>query len=90
MIIYDEEEYAIKSDIYEILKEAIKMVKLELLNQEWYFLHVQIERLIKENPDNYIAKNILNKLVDNSPKLEFANEFKFQKEYECIWIGLSK
>lgn len=62
------------------------MVNLPLLNKEWYFLYVQLEKIIKENPDNHIAKNILEKLVENLPKL---NDIKsdFQKEYECFWVG---
>ena len=62
------------------------MINLQLTNKEWYFLHVQIERLIRENPDNYIPKNILDKLAENCPKF---NDIKadFKQEYESIWIG---
>ena len=62
------------------------MVNLQLSNKEWYFLHVQIENIIKENPDNYIAKRILEKLAENCPKLEDIKS-DFQREYECIWVG---
>lgn len=62
------------------------MVNLPLLNKEWYFLHVQLENMVKENPDNYIAKNIFEKLVENLPKLSDIKS-DFQKEYDCIWIG---
>lgn len=62
------------------------MVDLQLTNNEWYFLHVQIEKLIKENPHNYIPKSILEKLAVNCPKLEDV-KYVFKQEYNCEWIG---
>lgn len=62
------------------------MVNLQLSNREWYFLHVQLENIIKENPENYIAKNILEKIVENLPKLSDIKS-DFQKEYDCVWVG---
>lgn len=60
------------------------MVNLQLTNKEWYFLHKQIENIINENPDNYIAKAILYKLSKNCPKLDDIKS-EFKKEYECRW-----
>ncbi len=59
--------------------------KKELTNKEWYFLHVQMENIIKEQPDNHIAKAILHKLVDNHPNLDDIKS-DFKMEYECNWI----
>ncbi len=61
------------------------MVNLELTNKEWYFLHVQIEKLIKENQHSHIAKDLLIKLAENRPKLD-NTKLEFKKEYECQWI----
>lgn len=61
------------------------MVNLQLTNKEWYFLHVQLEKLIKENPHNYIPKEILSKLSENRPNLTDIKA-DFAKEYECEWI----
>ena len=47
---------------------------------------MQIENTIKENPDNHIAKSVLEKLAENCPKLENIKS-DFQKEYTCVWIG---
>lgn len=62
------------------------MINLQLSSQEWYFLHIQIEKLIKENPNNHIPKGILEKLAENA---SFLNNTKheFKKEYECVWGG---
>lgn len=62
------------------------MVDLQITNKEWYFLHVQMERLIRENPHNYIPKNILNKLAENCPKLDDI-KVDFKQEYECVFKG---
>jgi hypothetical protein len=61
------------------------MINLQLTNKEWYFLHIQIENILKEHPDNHIAKNVLIKLTESCPSL---NDFKseFENEYECTWI----
>lgn len=61
------------------------MVNLQLTNKEWYFLHIQIEKVIKENSDNYIAKDLLIKLVKNCPRLD-DSKLEFKKEYESQWI----
>lgn len=62
------------------------MINLALSNKEWYFLHVQLEKLVKENPNNHIAKGLFEKLIINLPMI---NDIKseFQKEYDCVWIG---
>ena len=61
------------------------MVNLQLTNKEWYFLHVQLEKIIRENPSNYISKDILNKLADNCPNLTDIKT-EFAMEYECEWM----
>lgn len=60
------------------------MITLSLTNKEWYFLHIQIEEILKKNPDNHIAKAILEKLVDNSPSLDDIKT-EFKTEYDTIW-----
>lgn len=61
------------------------MVNLQLTNKEWYFLHSQIEQTVKENQDNYIAKDLLHKLAENCPKLDdIKSEFKTECEYRWI------
>jgi len=60
------------------------MITLSLTNKEWYFLHIQIEEMLKKNPDNHIAKAILEKLVDNSPSLDDIKT-EFKTEYDTIW-----
>lgn len=60
------------------------MITLSLTNKEWYFLHTQIEEMLKKNPDNHIAKAILEKLVDNSPSLDDIKT-EFKTEYDTIW-----
>lgn len=62
------------------------MVNLQLTNKEWYFLHTQIKKVIKEVPHNYIAKGILEKLAENRPLLSDI-KYEFQREYDCVWIG---
>lgn len=63
------------------------MTTITLTNKEWYFLHIQMENIIKQNPDNHIAKNILEELILNRPLLsEITNEVKFKQEYECKWV----
>lgn len=64
---------------------VINMINILLTNSEWYFLCVQIEKILTKNPDNHIAKNILNKLAENCPSLDDI-KFDFKKEYECIGI----
>lgn len=71
------------------MKGGVNIVNLQLSNKEWYFLHIQLENIIKENPDNYIAKNIFEKLVENLPKLNDVKD-DFKMEYECIWVGDNK
>lgn len=60
------------------------MITLSFTNKEWYFLHIQIEEILKKNPDNHIAKAILEKLVDNSPSLDDI-KIEFKTEYDTIW-----
>ena len=60
------------------------MITLSLTNKEWYFLHIQIEEMLKKNPDNHIAKAILEKPVDNSPSLDDIKT-EFKTEYDTIW-----
>ncbi len=62
------------------------MVEITLTNKEWYFLHVQLEKIVGENPNNYISKSILEKLAINCPKLDDV-KIQFAQEYECEWIG---
>lgn len=63
----------------------VKIIKLELSNIEWHFLHIQIEKFIKENQGNHIAKSIFNKLIENLPNIKNI-KFEFSKEYESNWI----
>lgn len=64
----------------------ITIVNLKLTNAEWYFLHIQIENIIKNNPDNHVAKSILEKLAQNCPELDSIKS-DFKVEYESQWIG---
>lgn len=65
-------------------RKEIDMVNLPLTNNEWYFLHRHLEKLINKNPHNHIPKNILDKLVENAPKLEDI-KIDFKQEYECVF-----
>jgi hypothetical protein len=60
------------------------MVNLQLTYREWYFLHIQVEKLLKENPSNHIAKDLLTKLAKNAPLLKDIKS-DFKQEYECIF-----
>lgn len=60
------------------------MVGITLTSKEWYFLHTLIEKALKDNPNNHIAKNILTELAENAPLLK--NDVEFKREYECEWI----
>lgn len=62
------------------------MIKLTLSNKEWYFLHVQLEKLVKETPNNYIIEGIFEKLIDSRPTIDDI-KCDFRKEYDCVWIG---
>lgn len=42
--------------------------------------------MIKDNPNNHIAKEILVKLAQNCPNLSDI-KLEFAQEYECVWIG---
>lgn len=62
------------------------MVYLQLTNKEWYFLHVQMENIIKEQPDNHIARELRYKLGENCPNLDDIKK-EFKLEYNCEWIN---
>lgn len=64
---------------------VITVVNISITNREWYFLHVQMEEVLKKNPDNHIAKDILVKLVENCPSLDDIKS-GFKHEYESIWM----
>lgn len=70
-----------------LIDNKTNMIELKLTSKEWYFLHIQMERFVKENQHNYIPKDILCKLAENSPKLDnIKNELKFEMEYESIFV----
>lgn len=56
------------------------MVNLQLTNKEWYFLHQQVLNSLKDDPDNYIANSIFNKIIENLPKIDDI-KIEFQQEY---------
>ncbi|MEK4025333.1 hypothetical protein [Sporosarcina sp. FSL W7-1283] len=60
------------------------MINIQLTNREWYFLHVQVENIIKYSPDNRIAKGLIAKLGENYPSLGDVKK-KFKMEYESTW-----
>lgn len=61
------------------------MIEICLTNREWYWLMVQLDRIIKEFPNNHMAKGILEELNNNKPLTN--NSYDFNMEYECEWIG---
>ena len=59
------------------------MISIELSKSEWYFLYIQLCEIIKNNPNNHIAENIFNNLVDNMPTIvDTKNEYGFKQEYD--------
>ena len=66
------------------------MVNLNLTNNEWYALHVHIENLLKQYPDNRYLNSIILKLSDNCPTIQSIKEDTFVKEYTCQWISENK
>jgi len=54
------------------------MVNLNLTNNEWYTMHVHIENLLKQYPDNRYLNSIMIKLAENHPT--------FNREYHSQWF----
>lgn len=61
------------------------MFNLNLTHGEWYFLHRQLESIIKENPDNRIAKQLLEKIANSKPNLSDI-KLEFETNYEKVWV----
>ena len=61
------------------------MINIQLTNKEWYFLYIQITKLIKENTSDHIAARILDKLAENCPKIDDIKT-EFKQEYKCEWV----
>ncbi len=62
------------------------MTEITLSDTEIYFLILQLEKIKKENPTNYIAKELFDKMIQYTPKVD-SRKTEFQREYNCVWIG---
>lgn len=63
------------------------MVNLQLTNNEWYALHIHVENLLKQYPDNRYLNSIMLKLAENCPTIQNIKEDSFIKEYTCQWVS---
>jgi hypothetical protein len=68
---------------------ASVMVNLSLTNNEWYALHVHIENLLKQYPDNRYLNSIILKLAENCPTIQSIKEDSFIKEYTSQWTNVN-
>lgn len=71
------------------------MINLRLTNNEWYALHIHIENLLKQYPDNRYLNSIMVKLAENCPTIQsiiadtkketLKAKFKREKEFYKYW-----
>ena len=66
------------------------MINLRLTNNEWYALHIHIENLLKQYPDNRYLNSIMVKLAENCPTIPSIKEDSFIKEWTYQWVSENK